>query len=87
MPDTLGLEGGKVIHKNLWIAKVIHALTVTPRGVIHALTVTLSRINCHAPISTCSSPVFKTPVSDASHSGDNPVGLTPIRSAAVAKER
>ena len=65
MPDTLGLEGGKVIHKNLWIAKVIHALTVTPRGVIHALTVTLSRINCHAPISTCSSPVSKTLVCDA----------------------
>jgi len=40
---------GKVIHKKLWIRRVIHALTVTPKTVIHALTVTLLRINGDAP--------------------------------------
>jgi hypothetical protein len=43
----------KVIHKKLWIAKVIHALTVARNWVIHALTVAGLRINGSSPICTC----------------------------------
>lgn len=55
----------EVIHFSLWIAKVIHALTLAPRRVVHALTLALLRINSRAPISTCSSPVSKALVCEA----------------------
>lgn len=69
----------KVIHKNLWIGQVIHALKVTQFWVIHALTVTHSRINCYAPNKYLYLPVSKVfPVIRPAPSVDNPGGLPNI---------
>jgi len=76
------MSAHKVIHKNLWIDQVIHALTVTGFWVIHALTVTHSRINCYTPNKDLYLPVSKVfPVIRAAPSVDNPGGLTTIRLA------
>ena len=44
------MQATEVIPKKLWIAQVVHALTVAPSGVVHALTVAVSRINGRASI-------------------------------------
>lgn len=67
----------QVVHKKLWIAQVIHALTVTGILVIHALTVTHLRINGDAPIYNLYLPVINTPVVRAAPNGDNPAGYRP----------
>jgi hypothetical protein len=55
----------EVVHKKLWIEKVVHALTVTLEWVIPALTVTLSRINGDAPNKEPVSPCNKYPCSSS----------------------
>jgi bacteriorhodopsin len=49
-----------VIHKKLWIGRVVHALTVALFGLIHALTVAVSRINGRAPNKYLYVPVTNT---------------------------
>lgn len=48
----------RLVHKKLWIDRLVHALTVAAFLVVHALTVAPSRINGRAtnkePVSTCS---------------------------------
>lgn len=69
----------KVIHKNLWIGQVIHALKVTQFWVIHALKVTDSRIKGYAPNKDLYLPVSKVfPVVRPAPFVDNPGGLTTI---------
>jgi len=48
----------KVIHKNLWISKVIHALTLAGFSGFYALTLAGLRINSRAPINTSSYPLL-----------------------------
>jgi hypothetical protein len=67
----------KVIHKNLWIEQVIHALKVTKGWVIHALKVTVLRIKGHLTNKEPVSPLFNTPVLGASLFGDNLAGCHP----------
>jgi hypothetical protein len=49
-----------VIHKKLWIGRVVHALTVALFELIHALTVAVSRINGRAPNKYLYAPVTNT---------------------------
>jgi len=58
-------EGRELAHKNLWIGRLVHALTVTPFLVVHALTVTPSRINGDASIYILYSPVTNTSCSES----------------------
>lgn len=44
------LMAAQVIHKKLWIAKVIHALMVALKSPVYALMVAGLRINGGAPI-------------------------------------
>lgn len=66
-----------VVHKKLWIGRVIHALTVPLDGVVHALTVPALRINCPATNKSLYSPISKTPVVGATPNGDNLAGCRP----------
>ena len=50
----------RLVHKKLWIDRLVHALTVTLFRVVHALTVTPSRINGHASIYILYFPVINT---------------------------
>jgi hypothetical protein len=76
------MSAQKVIHKNLWISQVIHALKVAGFWVIHALKVAGSRINGCTPNKYLYLPVSKVfPVIRAAPSVDNPSGLTTIRLA------
>jgi len=67
----------KVIHKNLWIGQVIHALTVTLKWVVHALTVTQVRIKGHLTNKNLYLPISNTPVVGASPNGDKSATCRP----------
>lgn len=66
-----------LVHKKLWIGRVVHALTVPPNGVMHALTVPPLRINCPAPNKSLYLPISKTLVVGAAPNGDNLAGCHP----------
>jgi len=67
----------KVIPKKLWIARVIHAETVTRDVVIHAETVTPLRRNGDAPNKEPVVPVINAPVVGAAPFGDKSATCPP----------
>ena len=70
-------RAGAVVHKSLWIGRLIHALTVAPGMVIHALTVAVSRINGRAPNKYLYVPVINAPVVRAAPIGDKSATCPP----------
>jgi hypothetical protein len=76
-----------VIHKKLWIGRVVHALTVALFGLIHALTVAVSRINGRAPNKYLYVPVINTSSSRSCAYWGQPCRLPPKRLALATDNR
>ena len=60
----------KVVHKKLWIARVMHAETVTEKEVMHAEMVTGLRRNGDDTNKYLYLPVINTPIAGAAPNGD-----------------
>lgn len=64
----------RLVHKKLWIGRLVHALTVAPFRVFHALTVAPSRINGRASIYILYFPVINTSCSESGAFCGQPYG-------------